>query len=229
MASWMPACATSVARTPSFCRPAMTISLPVTVSIAVMRMNISTTNSSTVISAAPRSRAWNRGTAEPRNRDLLTAFNMNLSIFLTNSSSVGSLPAGTRSVTRHRLARQQDLLHRKGPALHHLRPLRLQGHRDHTAGDRDVKALNHRRNSIAAARRHGECITWLREGADHPLQLVRSRGPGDAVTDVALPDRRVRPPGGNRLRTRIRRRRHVAARECKAPRIVAHARRGARV
>src|SRR3989442_354135 len=106
----------------------MTTSLPVTVSIAVMRINISTTNNSTVISAAPRSRAWKRGNAETRQRDLWNAFHMNLSIILTNSSSLGSLPGGERSVTRHRLARQQDLLNRNSPPFPPPTPLRLQGH-----------------------------------------------------------------------------------------------------
>src|SRR3989475_1573639 len=197
MASWMPACASSVARTPSLCRPAMTISLPVTVSIAVMRMNISTTNSSTVISAAPRSRE--RGNPGTQNRDFLKNFQNSFIIFLTNSPK--KVPCHrARSVARHRLAGQQDLLSWNRPALHNLSPLRFEGHGDHAARGRNFKTFNHRRNGIAAARRLAERIARLRKIADHPLQVVRPCGPGDTVADGPLPDRRVGTLGRDRLR-----------------------------
>ncbi|TMJ10629.1 MAG: hypothetical protein E6G98_07255 [Bacillati bacterium ANGP1] len=61
----------------------------------MMRMNINTTNNSTVISAAPWSRepprslrelGAERGNAGTRNRDFLMAFHVNLNMVLTNSS-----------------------------------------------------------------------------------------------------------------------------------------------
>src|SRR5436309_10038931 len=208
---------------PSFCRPAITTSLPVTDSIAVMRMNISTTNNSTVISAAPRSRA--------RKRDFSKSFHMRLSIVPTNSLRSGSLPGRARSVACQRLAGKEDFLRRNIPALHLLTPFGLQGHGHNTAADRHVKALNHRRHRVAAAGRHGERRIRLRQVADHPQQIVGPCGPGDTVADGALPDGRVRPPGGNGLWTGIRRvrGRHVAAREREAPGVVAQARIDARV
>src|SRR6266849_985683 len=155
MSSWMPACARSSAWTLSRCKLATTASLPLTASIAEMRMKISTTNSRTVTRAAPRS------------------FAICLSISLTGLCSPGSSPPA-RSVAHHRLGGQCDLLGRKRRALHYRVAQALNAHRHNATGDRDIsKTLNARRDHVAASRakqRGGQrLIRQRRELTGHPV------------------------------------------------------------
>src|SRR2546425_4456561 len=194
VASWMPACARSSAWTLSRCKLATMASLPLTASIAEMRMKISTTNSRTVTSAAPRSLV------------------MCLSILLTGLCTPRSSPPA-RSVAHHRLGGQRDLLGRKCCALHDRVAQALNAHRHNATGDRDAsKTLNARCDHVAASRaeqRGGQrLIRQRRELTGYPVQRVRSpcRALG-RVPNILLPEGRV---GGTQDICRIARGRRGA-------------------